>query len=713
MGGALVKISDRTDPSVQHDSIPSGWASSHDLTVSGRDTGLGLKRIDVTSPSAPAWAGASRTWDCDGSRFARYENRCSSNWETLGYSTSGLPDGIQTLRATAQDGLDRTSAPQDALVKIDTLPPEVDISGGLWDLRDQTALEGDLFDITVDATDGVPGGPNSDRRSGVASIEIKAGDEVIGSDSQTCEDSCPLSISAELDVDTLEEGPQTISVEVLDQAGHRFFQSWTINIAGPAYYAARLASWQADVEQAVDAALPGELTGPLPAPPTTLRTPSNCRPEDAEVRVCFDQAKQWQRDVQDWLSANGAVGTIAGGLPDMPRYEYGRDRVARWLARASVFAFERVRENAAAPTARRTALISFHYPVPESYIESLVTSMGLAHAKSLRGTYEDIAKPITAGAYEDPSLPAEPIMLQLDDLYADEVASVDEIVAGLNDDLADETAEAQAETQATIADVEEYRIALQGGAPFVTAIVADVDVAGLLSEAGSIATPIKTADLLGPDELQEATDGPGTDRSMTASADEGDPGPDAELSGASHSKASESIASSWNGRTRVYGGGKKNNYIGLSWTQPGTLEWYQGDNPHDRGFEAQARPKPPDGTWSDDWADGWKSNLPDAYRDDLTSDPEYKNFAIGSANGRALKFRKKYFAWYNTDDGGPDTGTVIEEGQRTIRANNVRNRFYCTSHGGSDKACFFADHTEPVQSYPIENVFHRVRKSWP
>jgi hypothetical protein len=452
----------------------------------------------------------------------------------------------------------------------------------------------------------------------------------------------------------------------------------------------------------------------MPSPPSAWRTPSNCRPEDGEVRVCFDFAKQWQGAVQDWLAANGAAGVIASGLPDMPRYEYGRDRVARSLARASVFAFERVRENAADPVSRRTALISFHHPVTAEYIQSLVPSMGLAHAKSLRGTFEEIGKPITAGAYENPDLPSEPVLLQLEAFYNEQLAGIDDVVAGLDDDLADESDEERAETQATIAEVEQYRTALLGRAPFVTAIVADVDVAGLVAEAGNIATPIKTADLLDSDETLEADDGAGTDRSMTADADVGDPGPpEGEITAAGRTMASEYQASHWNGRTRVYGGGKKNNYIGLAWNQPGTLKWYQGDDAHDRGYEPQARVKPGTATWSDDWADGWKSNLPDAYRDDLTSDDEYKKFAVGSANGKALKYRKKYFAWYNTDDGGSDSGTVLEEGQRTTRPRNFKQRSYCTGRAGGDKYCFFENGTNVIQEYPIENRYHRVRKSWP
>lgn len=712
MGGALIKISDRNDPSVQHGAIPTGWAESHELSFSARDTGLGLRRMAVTSPTAPVWPGVEKTWECDGSRFARSENRCSFEWETLSYLTGDadpgaeLPEGIQTLRATAEDGLPRTST-SDATVKIDALAPDVEISGGLWDLKDQVATGTSPLDIHVDATDGVPNGTNSQRRSGVASIEVKVDGQQIGFASQTCQDSCPLSLDAKL---AAINGRQTVSVEVFDRVGHRFFDSWTINEAGPTFYAGELASWKVSVERQVDEASPEPLTGPMPSLPASWRTPSYCRPEDGEVRVCFDFVKQWQTAIRDWLEANKATGSIAGGLPDMPRYDYGRDRVARWLARAAVFAFERVRENAANPDARRTALIGFHHPVTIEYLESLMSSMGLTHARSLRGTFEEIGKPITAGAYENPELPEEPLPFQVDAFYTEQLGGIDDVVEGLHVDLDDETDEERAETETTIREVEDYRTALLGRAPFVTAIVADVDVAGLVAETGNIATPIKTADLLSPDVPLEADDAPGTDRSMTADADVGDPGPDTKPGS---SEASNYMASGWNGRTRVVGDNFKNSYMGLAWTQPGTLNWYQGDDPHDRGFEAQAYPLEGDSIWSDDWSGGWKSNLPDAYRDELASEDKYKVFAIGSANGRALKYQKKYFGWYNTNRGLSESGTVVQDGQRTTRPRDEVQLHYCDARGHSDKACLFPDHTTEVQTYPIEDLYHRVRRDWP
>jgi hypothetical protein len=710
MGGALVKISDRKDPVVEHGDIPSGWAESHQLSFRARDTGLGLRRMTVSSPTAPGWAGVDKVWDCDGSRFAREEGRCSSEWEELEYLSSGLPDGIQTLRVVAEDGLPQASRPSDATVRIDSTPPDVTLSGGLWELRDQVPSETDRLDIHVDAKDGVPDGQDSDRRSGVASIEIRVGDRQLAFDSQTCEDSCPLALDAELDLDSI-DGPQTVTVEVLDQIGHRYFESWTINEPGPSLYASHLAEWIATVERQVEEASQEPLTGPMPTPPSSWRTPSNCRPEDAEVRVCFDFVKQWQNAVRTWLEENGVTRSTASRLPDMPRYEYARDRVSRWLVRAAGFAFERVREHVVDPDGRRTVLIGFHHPVTTEYLESLTERLGLAHAKSLRGTFEEIGKPITAGAYENPRLPEEPFLFQVDAFYEEQLSGIEDVVQGLEHDLDDETEEERVETEITIAEVDAYRTALLGRAPLVTGIVADVDVAGLLKETGDIASPIKTADLLVQEESLEADDAPGTDQSMPWYADVGDPGPDAEPG---REEASGYMPSGWNGRTRVIDGDRKNNYFGLAWTQPGTLSWFQGDDPHDRGFQARVSPLEGDEIWSDGYSGGWWSNLPDAYRDELESDAKYKAFAIGSANGRALEFQKKYFGWFNTNEGS-NSGTVVQDGQRTTRPGHADEEQWrlCEAHGYRDKACLFPDHTTEVQTYPVEDAYHRVRRDWP
>ncbi|HEX2126137.1 MAG TPA: hypothetical protein VHF45_06205, partial [Thermoleophilaceae bacterium] len=173
------------------------------------------------------------------------------------------------------------------------------------------------------------------------------------------------------------------------------------------------------------------------------------------------------------------------------------------------------------------------------------------------------------------------------------------------------------------------------------------------------------------------------------------------------------MPSGWNGRTRVIDGSRKNSYMGFAWTQPGTLNWYQGDDPHDRGFEVQAYPLEGDEIWSDDWSGGWWSNLPDAYRDDLASDAKYKVFAIGSANGRALRYQKKYFGSFNTNAGRGDSGTVVQAGQRTTRPSHEEQWRICETRDYADKACFFADHATEVQTYPVEESYHRVRRDWP
>lgn len=240
MGGALVKISDRNAPSVRHDSPPSGWASSHQLSVSARDTGLGLRRIGVTSPTAPAWSGAERTWNCDGSRFARYENRCSSSWETLGYSADGLPEGAQTVRATAEDGLPRTSPASDTTVKIDRTAPDYEPGSPSGPLAPTSGWVGHPSpSLTVDVRDPSPSGGQVsgvryskiefDRPGGPS--DTKDNDKADGSappcDAQS---GCRSTLQHTLGWNDVSDGTHDVRVSTEDAAGHPAQRTWTVKV---------------------------------------------------------------------------------------------------------------------------------------------------------------------------------------------------------------------------------------------------------------------------------------------------------------------------------------------------------------------------------------------------------------------------------------------------------------------------------------------------
>jgi hypothetical protein len=171
-------------------------------------------------------------------------------------------------------------------------------------------------------------------------------------------------------------------------------------------------------------------------------------------------------------------------------------------------------------------------------------------------------------------------------------------------------------------------------------------------------------------------------------------------------------------------GDRKETRATMTWTDLG-LTWYQDDDHHDRGFEVQAivdPSTPVDQRWSTDWGidddteGAWASNMPEAYRDDLYRDGEYKSFAVGSGDAKSLVAGTEYWAFWQTDAGLSDEGFGVLQGQATRRAawsaddpegggpgdGAAAEWSYCVSHLNVDSACFFAEDTTNVGRYPLD-----------
>src|SRR5207302_499420 len=120
LGGAVVYLNDRVNPTLQWSGDPApsdGWTNSDGpFALLAQDSGLGVKTVTISSPSTPGWAGATLDTGCNGTRFDRAAGRCT-NPQTLNYSTSGLPEGPQTLHAVATDAVGNQSSPIDYSVK--------------------------------------------------------------------------------------------------------------------------------------------------------------------------------------------------------------------------------------------------------------------------------------------------------------------------------------------------------------------------------------------------------------------------------------------------------------------------------------------------------------------------------------------------------------------------------------------------------------------
>ena len=163
--------------------------------------------------------------------------------------------------------------------------------------------------------------------------------------------------------------------------------------------------------------------------------------------------------------------------------------------------------------------------------------------------------------------------------------------------------------------------------------------------------------------------------------------------------------------------------MGIRWNSTTGLAYYCGDDPRDRGFEPETKvgefdPERP--VWSSDQVDDrWKSNLPDRYLDDLNAalsggftKQKYPDFAVGSANGRALRYNRLYYTRNITNYGDSDSGDVVVRAQGVNRASGPPQQTYCTLRGRSDSSCYYQRRTCLVQRMPIRQRVRRFSRFW-
>jgi len=399
-------------------------------------------------------------------------------------------------------------------------------------------------------------------------------------------------------------------------------------------------------------------------------------------------------------------------------------------------AFGLARAGAADPQTPVLVKLSFNAPRSEAQMLDPVMGPGLPSARVMRG-YFAATNPITSG-FHDRATPATPLAQQLRYLYTQQQANASDAVTNLTQTLGDETdAEGRAGTQQSIDDALAYRTELQARGPLVVGIVGEASPAQIAAVLTSPVTAVKAVEFVGGDSLV----GPSFIRSDAEVVDDlSAMTPEAHRlanqrssSGSSdggendNNKAREYAPNLYNLQSRIADRRNiKKHYQGIKWEQRGTLDWYQGDDEHDRGYESQGVVNPPGPRWSTDWqgddrqgclyaeddrcSGTWTSNLPDPYRDDLFQDGDYKQFAIGSANGKGLKRWAGYWSQYLTNP-NDSRGEVAYSAQATRRASSADEHGYCNGNGRQDSACFFANDTTSVRVLPF-GTSDRLRKAW-
>lgn len=286
MNGSTIWTYDRDRPRIVNPSPgPSGWhrggtatktfsATDDDANGNGvRDGadsprgGLGIYQVYLAAPGnpfqgqyvTPAGQGTGQAASgCTGDRVRRCPVTASASFS---YSLASMPEGSNTVQATASDALFKTATATDT-VKIDRTKPRISIgpNSPLYDNRNGTndrRLEGinDTSAALQVQLDDPPGANGTTQRAGIRSMEVFVGGRSVKQQSFTCPGGqCNSSetVNYTLDVEQLVadrgDGDYDVRVIATDDAGNTADElTWqvTVDRRGDIYAAEELTGDQA------------------------------------------------------------------------------------------------------------------------------------------------------------------------------------------------------------------------------------------------------------------------------------------------------------------------------------------------------------------------------------------------------------------------------------------------------------------------------------
>lgn len=758
IGNMQLLFGQRTVPYDLTTNIPSGWVNSFPaLNLTAQDQGLGVYEYELNvNGTTVAVPSPCNGYDANSTNY----RPCPTTGETSVPNTNNtvFPEGTNQLQIAPKNIFSKPGTTSTHTLKIDRTAPTVSVTGQLRTLTQDESGQ-DLFPLRIEARDGDPNGPPSARRSGVKSIRVTVDgvEQPIDLQRGACgADSCPLSADYELDTDDFGEGSHTVRVEVRDYLNQLFADQWTIRVVRDSYYEQRLASWESSTESRVDRANPLPLTGPIPKAPRGWRSPAICEATEDALRGCYEANQRWDDEIRRWLEMNPMVSEAPSSLPAPPVYEYARAFTSITLTRTMSAVFQTMARSASDPLAVVRVAIGFHKPMTKTDV--LGALPGLVDAQAdvyLRGIHDPAGSAIAAG-YRG----RLPLLLDdhIDAFYADQLKQSTEDIADFEAELRGEIdgdagdAGEQTALSEALAGERDLRAALDAQGPLVSSLVANLSVTTLTTALTQPNTPIRQLAVLS----SSLTDNGPLD-GMTTNAEtiaNGGTAPRSRTTSTSTSTTTAARASSSNetcdtrnhdtdsnksenwapgrisAKVGLFEGARgdglhlKRANMGLRWNSSFGLSWFCGDDPRDRGFEPETKvgsfdPERP--VWSSDQVDDrWKSNLPDRYLDDLNAATEggftkdkYPDFAVGSANGRALRYNRLYYTRNITDYGGTDSGEVVVRVQQQKRPGfRPGQQTYCTGRGRSDSSCLFRGSTCLVQRMPIRQRARRFSRFW-
>jgi hypothetical protein len=198
---------------------------TQDLSVDAGDSVSGVKSVALLVNGSPY---AEVDGDCTADQCASSKH-ADFTWDSSDSS------GRQTITVQVTD-LAGNQYEDSWEVTVDASPPDVSLSGPLYDARG-TQLAPGSYALHVAATDG--DGTAAGSQSGVTSIQILVDDQEEDSADQDCPAlNCGMTRDWTFDTGAYEEGTHQIEVRVDDEAGYERVQSFEVSIGcclvGPA-----------------------------------------------------------------------------------------------------------------------------------------------------------------------------------------------------------------------------------------------------------------------------------------------------------------------------------------------------------------------------------------------------------------------------------------------------------------------------------------------
>ncbi len=230
VGAAIVYLTDPEAPTVTNTGLArigggstTAWVGDAGFTVqpTAIDPGLGVSGFELTGPGVSD----GDNHPCEGVKA----DPCPPSWTLpappLEFWTDEMANGVNVVTLGAYDPLGQTGT-HPIEIKVDREAPTVGVSGTLWNGRVQGEPAQELtpgdHTLQVVASDGVPGGSATQRRSGVETIEVKLDGAILESSTVACQtDSCGRTLNRTYSTAEVQPGRHTLAVAAVDAAGNR------------------------------------------------------------------------------------------------------------------------------------------------------------------------------------------------------------------------------------------------------------------------------------------------------------------------------------------------------------------------------------------------------------------------------------------------------------------------------------------------------------